>query len=35
MALGGVKLIKSGKLKELLRDLGKQVYSSIIRRDTS
>jgi hypothetical protein len=35
MALGGVKLIKSGKLKELLRDLGKQVYRSIIRRDTS
>lgn len=35
MAVVGVKLIKSGKFKQLLTDLGKQVYWSIIRRDSS
>jgi hypothetical protein len=35
MAVVGVKLAKSGKLKELLGDLGNQVYNSIIRRDNS
>ena len=32
MAFGGVKLVKSGKLKELLKDFGLQVYSGIIRK---
>lgn len=32
MAFGGVKLIKSGKLKEMLKDFGLQVYRSIIRQ---
>jgi hypothetical protein len=32
MAFGGVKLIKSGKLKEMIKDFGNQVYSSIIRQ---
>lgn len=35
MAVVGVKLIKSGKFKQLLKDTGKQVYGSLIRRDSS
>lgn len=35
MAVVGVKLIKSGKFKQLLKDMGKQVYGSLIRRDNS
>lgn len=32
MAFGGVKLVKSGKLKEMLKDFGLQVYNGIIRQ---